>query len=248
MNPEYAEIFRQRGHPYHDAMTRFPLARAEEFSGLFTRLPLGNGERILDIPAGGGYLAKHLGDRALVTSLEITHGFSDEAVVVQLEDLARFSGFDRAVCLAALHHFDQPMTMLSHLAQTLRPGGSLHVADICAGSPLCEFLDGFVGRYNQTGHQGRYLRADAADYRDLGRVARCEEVGCAWSFDDETSLLAFCSRLFGLVECPPSALRTALHDLVGVRADSRGVVLEWRLLYIDIIVPTSAEGLGLPAS
>lgn len=242
MNPDYIDIFGRRGHPYHEAMHAFPGARRLEFEALFARKPLMGSESLLDCPAGGGYLARHLGDRALVRSLEISPGFSDEADVVEVEHLARLSGFDRAVCLAALHHFDRPLAMLDQLRQTLRPGGWLHFADVRDGSSLCEFLDGFVGRYNLTGHHGNYLRADPAAYQALGRVARCEEVACPWWFDDEGSLLAFCSRLFGLVDCPPSALRAALHELVGVRADLRGLVLDWRLLYVDIVVPSAAEG------
>ena len=237
MNPEYAGIFKQRGHPYHDAMAAFPNARDNEFDGLFAAHPLQGGEAVIDIPAGGAYLARHLGAQAKVTSLEITPGFSTDATVVDPRDLGAYAGYDRAVCLAALHHFDDVPGFLGRLRDTLKPDGILHVADVPAGSPLCEFLDGFVGRYNATGHAGRYLPADPAHYARLGQVTRCEESVCPWRFANEADMLAFCGMLFGLVDHPEAALREALHDLVGVHQDEHGVQLDWRLLYIDIVIP-----------
>lgn len=234
MNPEYAGIFQQRGHPYHDAMAAFPNARDNEFDGLFAARPLQDGEAVIDLPAGGAYLARRLGTQANVTSLEITPGFSTDAVVVDPTELGAYAGYDRAVCLAALHHFDDPLGFLGRLRDTLKPDGILHVADVPANSPLCEFLDGFVGRYNATGHAGHYLPADPAHYASLGKVSRCEETSCPWRFASETDMLSFCGRLFGLVDYPEDELRDALHDLVGVREDAQGVQLDWRLLYIDI--------------
>ncbi len=235
MNPEYVDIFKQRGHPYHAAMQSFPNARNEEFEQLFAAHPLQGAPCILDIPAGGGYLARHLADRAQVTSLEITPGFCPDTQLADPDDLEAFSGYDRAACLAALHHFEDPLGFLARLRATLKPGGILHIADVCAGSPLCEFLDGFVGRYNITGHDGHYLRANRAAYASVGRVERCEEVRCHWRFRNEADMLTFAGGLFGLVDYPVAALREALQRHVGFRTTPAGVELDWRLLYIDII-------------
>ena len=236
MNPEYVEIFSQRGHPYHAAMQAFPDARHAEFKQLFAACPLdGDAPRILDIPAGGGYLARHLGGRAQVTSLEITPGFCPDTPLVDPDDLGAFSGYDRAVCLAALHHFEDPIGFLGSLRRTLKPGGILHVADVRAGSPLCEYLDGFVGRYNITGHNGHYLDPDRASYASLGHVERCKEVPCRWQFSNEADMLTFAGGLFGLVDYPVTALREALQRHVGFRTTKVGVELDWRLLYIDIV-------------
>ena len=235
MNPEYVDIFKQRGHPYHAAMQAFPHARDAEFDALFAAHPLQGGEHLIDIPAGGAYLAQHLGAWARVTSLEITPGFSADTPVVDPNDLGAFAGYDRAICLAALHHFDDPIAFLAGLSGTLKPGGILHVADVLAGSPLCEYLDGFVGRYNITGHQGRYLPADRTRYAALGQVVRCQEVPCPWRFASEADMLAFCGALFGLVDYPQAELLQALRDLVGFGEDEQGIRLDWRLLYIDIV-------------
>ncbi len=236
MNPEYVEIFKLRGHPYHAAMQAYPDARQEEFEQLFARFPLDHDmPHLLDIPAGGGYLARHLAERAQVTSMEITPGFSPDTPLANPDNLDAFSGYDRAICLAALHHFEDPIDFLGRLRGTLKRGGILHIADVCAGSRLCEYLDGFVGRYNITGHHGRYLSADPARYTSLGRVARCEEVHCPWQFGTEADMLTFAAALFGLVDYPATELREALDRDVGVRVTASGVELDWRLLYIDIV-------------
>ena len=235
MNPEYGDIFSLRGHSYHAAMDRFPNARTQEFSGLFERFPLSLGETILDLPAGGGYLADSLKGLAHVTSLELTSGFGAGVSVVAPAAHNLPAGLDRAVCLAALHHIADPIEFLTALRTAVRAGGLLHVADVADGSPLCKFLDGFVARYNVTGHRGRYLPEDAAFFSVLGTVTYCQEVPCPWVFGDESEMLQFCSGLFGLVDCPPAELRAALSDLVGIREDEGGIVLDWRLLYVDIV-------------
>ena len=216
-------------------MRAFPHARVSEFDELFAYSPLLGGESVIDIPSGGGYIAHRFGGRARVTSLEIASGFNPAMPLVDPDMLATFTGYDHAVCLAALHHFEDPFNFLVRLRATLKPNGTIHLADVPSGSPLCNFLDDFVGRYNTTGHKGRYLSADPALYASLGNVVRCEEAPCPWHFASKTDMLAFCSALFGLVDCPLDDLRTALHDFVGYREDDFGVHLNWRLMYIDIV-------------
>ena len=75
MNLTYPEIFAQRGNRYHDAMLRFPNARDAEFQRLFDACPVAPGARVLDLPAGGGYLARFLPGDAELVSLELSEGF-----------------------------------------------------------------------------------------------------------------------------------------------------------------------------
>jgi SAM-dependent methyltransferase len=232
--PDYREIFAARGDRYHAAMRRHPQARRAEFAQLFAQAPVAPRERVLDLPAGGGYLAHALPETAELVSLELSGGFGAGVEVVDFAAPWRRGRFNHAVCLAALHHIDGQDAFLARLLDVLAPGGTLHLADVVAGSGIARFLDGFVGRYNGTGHTGDYLRPDRARFAALGRVARCEELDCSWVFPDEAAMLDFSGRLFGLVDCPAGALREALHDLVGVRGTADGVALAWRLLYVDL--------------
>ncbi|WP_189450759.1 class I SAM-dependent methyltransferase [Cognatilysobacter xinjiangensis] len=236
MAVDYAEIFEIRGQRYHRAMLSQPRARANEFARLFDVAPPSAGQRVLDVPAGGGYLGQWLGDRVQVTSLELTDGFGHSSDVIHAPANWPDALYDHAVCLAALHHISDRPAFLGLLRDRVRPGGTIHLADVHQDSPLTGFLDGFVGRYNLTGHHGDYLRADDDLYGQLGRVIRCEEASCPWVFPSEPDMLDFCSELFGLEGHPEDALATELRS-IGVRHAADGSVeLDWRLLYIDIEV------------
>lgn len=234
MNLDYASIFDERGSQYHAAMRAHPRARDAEFDQLFAARPLRAGETLLDIPAGGGYLARHLGASAEVTQLEFTAGFSGEVPVVDQSGDWPVGTFDRVVSLAALHHIPDRPGYAARLRAHVRPGGTLHVADVDASSPMREFLDGFVGRYNGTGHAGVYFGADI-DWLAAGhRVVRNAVVPCPWMFASRDAMLDFCMGLFGLQGCTHEALAGSLARNVGFEVGPAGARLDWHLRYVDI--------------
>lgn len=238
MNLDYAQIFETRGHLYHRAMQRWPAARRHEFQRLFDRYPVRAGQTVLDVPAGGGYLAGQLPTGTFVTARELASGFGGSIPVLAEGDwsLARH---DHVVCLAALHHIPDQPRFIERLFEHLAPGGVLHIADVALGSPHSRFLDGFVGRYNLTGHQGTYLDADALPLTApvARHVTRVEDVACPWVFASRTDLLDFCTDLFGLVDCPADLLEAELAERIGIREAGGEVELAWRLTYIDIHLP-----------
>jgi len=234
MTLTYPEIFQQRGNRYHQAMLNFPEARRAEFEQLFAKCKVGPGQRVLDLPAGGGYLGRYLPPDAELLGLELTEGFGGGVGVHDPAQPWPWGRFDHVVCLAALHHIDDQPDFIGRLLKRLQPGGTLRLADVAAGSSLVRFLDGFVGRYNSTGHEGSYLPHDEAYFAALGEVDRIAELPCPWEFAGEAEMLDFCAQLFGLVDCPREALLRALRDEVGIERNGTGVRLEWRLLYVDI--------------
>lgn len=234
MRLEYGDIFTARGDAYHGAMLRHPHARDAEFAQLFEGTPVHAGQRVLDMPSGGGYLRRWLPDDVEVLCLELTPGFGGDVPVYAAASPWTYGSFGHAVCLAALHHIEDQAGFLASLLTRLHPHGTLHLADVARGSGIARFLDGFVDRYTATGHEGRYLAVDPAWFARLGHVARIGERACPWVFDDEAQMLEFCAGLFGLLDCPPAALREALGDLVGFRCVDDHVVVDWRLLYVDI--------------
>jgi len=234
MNLEYGEIFAQRGDAYHAAMLHCPDARNREFARLFEGAAPQVGQRVLDIPAGGGYLRRHLPRGIELVSLELTAGFGNGVPVYDPAQPWTFGTFDHIVCLAALHHIEHQAGFIGGLLTHLHPRGTLHLADVPGGSGLTHFLDGFVGRYNVTGHAGLYLPHDPAWFAELGNVARFGELPCPWTFENEQQMLEFCGGLFGVVDCPPAALCQALQEHVGFHHEQDRVVLDWRLLYVDL--------------
>lgn len=228
---DYREVFDQRGAAYHRAMQRYPFARAAEFARLFDRQAVEPGETILDIPAGGGYLQRHLPD-ARLTSLELTEGFGAGVPVVSAASDWPVGRFDQVICLAALHHIQERDAFIERLLT--HATGFVHLADVGCSSPIGRFLDGFVGAYNGTGHNGLYLPDRARDFGFADRILHYGELDCPWRFDDEASMLDFCGGLFGLIDCPAEDLWSALNDYVGVRRDADGITLLWRLTYVDL--------------
>ena len=237
MNLTYSEIFEVRGDSYDGAMRRFPAARAAEFAALFRRRPLTGGESVLDAPSGGGYLGGHVPAGCRVTSLELSPQFDPDIPVVSVDGEWPVGSFDRALCLAALHHIEDQPGFAAKLISHTRPGGVVHLADVAAGDPIGGFLDEVVGRYNGTGHEGRYITADT--FRGLDADVDSAEVRpCPWVFADEAAMVDFCMGLFGMKDCPPGLLASEMDRRVGVgRLAGGGVRLNWRLLYIDLAKP-----------
>lgn len=217
-------------------MRAYPAARTAEFDQVFAARALAAGETLLDVPAGGGYLARHLGPHVTVTPLEFTAGFSSDVAVVAQDSAWPVDKFDRVVCLAALHHIPDRAAFATRLRGHVRPGGTLHVADVDAASSICDFLDGFVGRYNGTGHTGAYIDRNV-DWLAAGHpVTRNEERACPWVFDSHAQMLDFCMGLFGLEGCSRHDLLDALQCTVGLSEAPDCVRLNWRLRYVDVHV------------
>ena len=234
MTLEYAEIFAHRGDAYHAAMLLCPDARSAEFLQLFARSAPEHGQRVLDIPAGGGYLRRYLVNDVELVSLELTAGFGNGVPVFNPKLPWHGGTFDHIVCLAALHHIEDKKGFIDGLRKALHTNGTLHLADASADSGITRFLDGFVGRYNIPGHEGHYLPRDPEWFAALGQVTSLDELPCPWHFSSEQQMLEFCGNLFGLIDCPPTELREALCEHVGFHHEANGVSLDWRLVYADI--------------
>jgi ubiquinone/menaquinone biosynthesis C-methylase UbiE len=96
-------------------------------------------ERILDLGAGNGWMARRLARRFRVTALDVDGGptglgsIRDGRVVRVVGDLEalplRAGGFDAVIAAASLHYAVDVAAVLSEAARVLRPGGLLIVAD-----------------------------------------------------------------------------------------------------------------------
>jgi hypothetical protein len=139
MNLTYPEIFKQRGKQYNDAIRRYPQARRAEFAQLFADDSVAARQRVLDMPDGGAYLARFLPSDADLVSLELTSGFGAGVDVHDASQPWPWGRFDHVVCLAALHHIEDQPGFVGGLLDRLQPDGTLHLADVPAGSSLVRF-------------------------------------------------------------------------------------------------------------
>lgn len=236
---EYDEIFRHRGNLYDAAMQLYPQARSTELRYLFLRQPLRAGERVLDVPAGGGYLQAVVPAGVVVEGFEVSDGFRGDSAVLPMYGAWNIGVYDRAVWLAASHHIADKPRFLRQIAAHVQPGGWIHWADIDAGSPQAGFLDRFVGRHNGTGHDGLYLDAAVpAIAESAGLIVERDEIlDTDWRFSSRLDGLRFVTLLFGLRGAHEPALSEQL-DHLGAHSDEGGMWhLPWRLRYIDLRVP-----------
>lgn len=159
-------------------MLQCPEARRLEFAELFADRPVMAGQRVFDIPAGGGYLSRILPEGTELLSLELTQGFGTALPLYDPGQPWQFGLLDHGVCLAALHHIEKQRQFLASLLRHLKPDGVLHVADVSATSSIRYFLDDFVGHYNETGHSGRYMATDRAFFEEFGELSRMGKRPC----------------------------------------------------------------------
>ncbi|KEI71717.1 methyltransferase domain-containing protein [Endozoicomonas elysicola] len=244
MSSQYADAFEQRGHPYDQAMQRFPDSRNFEFIHLFDQIDLTKARRILDLPSGGGYLSQFLPEHCELDSADPSSQFrkSDAIYELNLESLVLpESHYDLVISLAALHHIENKPGFLNSVANTLKLGGFCCFSDVAADSGISHFLDKFAGKYNLTGHKGSYLQIDAPypGYMSQKQLSLVEHAlkPCPWVFKNKTEMVEFCRLLFGLKAVSNQQVLDALSFYVGYTDITNsqgepGVSLKWELLYI----------------
>ena len=230
----YEHIFARRGSRYDDAMRRWPEARRDDFL-----LPLQwagprSGERLIDVPAGGGYLRRYLPQGCDWFGHEPCASFHEQGAARDQSMLPlpwpdHFAHV--AISIAGVHHLEDKQPLFDELARTLLPGGRLVLADVHANSAVARFLDDFVGRHNSTGHQGRYL--DATTPAQLGMagftVLRAERLRYCWWFIDHADMGAFCRLLFDMDGIGDAEVADAIGRHLGtVERDGR-IGMNWEL-------------------
>jgi len=234
MNLEYNDIFSLRGKSYNYAMNLSPDSRKNEFLRLFDSIALREGEKILDVPSGGGYLKRFISEQITVNSLEFTPGFSKAVKVVNpCEDWnSRLN--DRVVCLAALHHISDLDLFVSRALDSVIEEGLIHLADVEKNSPISRFLDEFVGEWTVGGHKGLYRNWQEIKWTDNLKVVYVGKRKCPWVFNSMEELNSFCRHLFYLQDCPTTKIQKYLENNIGVYSEGGLIYLNWELVYVDL--------------
>lgn len=241
----YEQIFNQRGGLYHHAMQAWPEIRAHEFETVLSYLPLCRGSSLLDVPAGGGYLKHYLPDYVDWTGHEPCQSFQPlGSQSDSLLPLAFANGhFDAVASVAGVHHLTDKLQLWQEVFRVLKPGGSLVVMDVYENSPTARFLDEFVGRFNQTGHEGIYLNSSSvSELCQVGfeRVSQQTEP-VEWRALNATVLARFCMQLFGLEGVNLWQVKDGLQQYLGWHKQGASVRLEWPMYSIKVIKPVSVR-------
>jgi SAM-dependent methyltransferase len=244
----YGRRFDLGGASYDDAMVDQPDARREEFAFVVDLLDPVAGERILDLPAGGGQLAAHVPAGIAPIAVESAASFLERCrargLTVVESDLAgsaiASAGAEAIVSVAGIHHEPDHAALLRAWRRLLVPGGRVVLADVVAGSAVAEFLDGFVADHHPLGHVGTYLGTDLADVaRRAGWVdVEVTDGAYHWWFADDEALEDYAVTLFGLHDVPRGAVVAAAEAGPGLdRVDGR-VGLRWGLRALTARTPS----------
>ena len=237
----YEDIFAQRGGRYDHAMRTFEHARDEEFRIPLQLAKVKPGEVVIDVPAGGGYLAEYLPEGCTWHGHEPCAALAGNGGLDQaLLPLPWPDGFsDLAVSIAGVHHLQDKRPLFRELRRVLKPDGRLMLADVHEASAVARFLDGFVGDNNSTGHEGSYLgQHTLEELRETGwTIISAERRAYSWRFDSTESLGSFCHQLFDLRKCTWQETVKAARETPGVTEDATGCHLHWELYFI-LAAPT----------
>ena len=240
----YKDIFDARGKSYNIASQICPSARGTERQLLIDLLRPGASERVIDAPAGGGYLADAL-DAAGCSTLcvEPSKEFASalpshyQTFISPISCLPFEDGYaDKYGSLAGLHHLLSPelAQVFSEAYRVLRPGSVIAVADVLAGSDVATFLNGPVDEYTYTGHDGHFFKqGDFGHYLASAgfRVVAERYQEYQWSFPDDEVMALYMKTIFGLDKAGLDTVYKLVHDYLRVTRDSAGVHVGWGLLY-----------------
>lgn len=238
----YGEIFEQRAHLYHRAMTLFPRARDEEFARVVEWAGLaGDNEVVCDMPAGGGYLRPYAPATTLI-HIETSHAFArlcrmNGGSNVSLGSFAavplRSGSVQRVISLAALHHVEDHASFFDEAYRILTPGGRLCIADVRRNSPAHRFLDAFVHAHSSLGHRGNYIDAATRERLERCGFTRVEytTMSYSWRFACAADMASYCQLLFGIDGATSDELLAAIGEGPGFQLVSEGCLLNWELLF-----------------
>lgn len=254
MFDSYEEIFAQRAHSYHKAMADMPDARELEFQAAVRHLEIEERHTVCDVPAGGGYLKRYINEDSVeLHFLETSHHFASHCPVEEhcKTDICSFErlpvttgSIDRALCLAALHHVEQPEQFFQELKRVLRPDGRLVIADVQANTGPAEFLNIFVDQHNSMGHQGVFLTDDTVKLLEASgfSISAVVDEKYPWRFSSDQQMTSFARNLFGLDEATDAEILEGIERYLGVSRRDTGAELNWQLTFISALPVAKEHG------
>jgi SAM-dependent methyltransferase len=234
----YTDLFQARGNKYDTAMQQFPHARDEEFMLAVNKASFTKTTRVMDVPAGGGYLKKYLPKHCQYFPYEPCLNFvdSDNSLPANLLPLPfdTHKG-DVVISIAGIHHQEDKLAFFDEIHRVLKMGGQFILADVYKDSAVAMFLDYFIGLHNSTGHEGLYVDENTVQLLSSNgfNIQSAERTPFHWLFNDTNEMADFCRLLFDLRDISSDEILTAVDQTLGIKTFTEGVAMNWELFYID---------------
>ena len=239
----YEGIFQKRGHLYHQAMTRYPMARANEFRRIVQLAALQQGQWVCDIPSGGGYLMNFIHIDVHLFSLETSSAFARNCAHLSRNAAALLTSMDGiplksesvqcVISLAGLHHVVNKPSVYREAYRLLENGGVFCLADVWHGSAVARFLNGFVHAHSSMGHAGIFL--DDRIEQDLKAtgfdLSFASVLAYPWAFDTLQDMIVFCRMLFGIDRAADEDILTGIETYLGWSKTGEQYGMNWDLLF-----------------
>jgi SAM-dependent methyltransferase len=237
---DYKELFDERGSAYDRAMQRFPEARAAEFAQVIAAANVLPGMTVADVPAGGGYLARHLPHGCTWLGHEpcasfTNHGDPASSGPPLLPLPWPPAHVDAIISLAGLHHIENKRPLFEECGRVLKPSGLFVVSDVASGSAVANFLDGYVGAHNSTGHEGIFLdEGTITELKQTGwNIVSIQQNDFHWVFEDRAAMAAFCHNLFDIRKATIEQTLSSIEQELGVDPMPDGRIgMRWSLMTI----------------
>ena len=244
MFESYKEIFNKRGTLYNSAMIDCPYARKNEFNYIIELAEISEGNLIIDIPSGGGYLINYIKPSVNVISVETSNLFVQDIQpktnqsILLCNDISNtlfpVGCADRVISLAGLHHIEERLNFYSEIYRMVKPGGLFCIGDAYKNSSVASFLNIFVNQFNSMGHNGIFLsNEDVFLLKKVGFNIISQKIyGYTWDFTDADAMAGYCQKLFGMNMADIKTIQSGIQSFVGYKLDQHSCKMNWELFFI----------------
>lgn len=227
-SPTYKDVFNKRAKSHDEAFRMYPDACRTEVVNCLQLANLRPGEILVDLPSAGGFLSRYLyvPDVHLIAIDPSPDLHALCSKIVQDSYLAPLDNLplndcsvDAAICLAGLHHEQNPEPILSEIYRILKKNhGRLVVAEVQRDSPVANFLNGFVHENNSGGHEGHFVDDIFIEkFARIGfRLDYDQIANYYWHFDSKFALGDCLQRMFGIDLSMPYEIYHAVESQLGV--------------------------------
>lgn len=226
---DYDLVFSKRAAEYNYATKRYPHVLVNELRTAAVMVDAKKGTCVVNVPGACVDISPYLHPEVIYKPYETNATFAKIAsvahsvfgVIPEPDE-----SVDKVVSLASLHHATdvERMVFYKEALRVLKPGGTMIIGDVIAGSAQDSWLNTFVRHYN--GHDGKFWSStDAAMMH--GFTVEVSIQSYRWDFNSMVEMVDFCRNLFGLDSASDKEIVDGLEKHLG--ANSSG--FDWSLMY-----------------